>query len=1417
MAIDTDIRDQAYGFFIQEAPELLQVIETELLTLRSERTTAKVHSMMRAAHSIKGGSASVGLETIKTLAHHLEDIFKALHHEELEIDAHLETLLLQAYDCLRLPLMEQITTGYFDAEQAIASSEPVFAQIEAQLGDFLGGEEYLPSSVELGIDITLSIFEVDVAQGLERLAEVLAHPEGNEIAGELRAQAEVFSGIAELLNLPGFGAIAQTTLAALDAHPNRAIEIAQLALADFQVAQQEVIAGDRTSGGAPGVALSQLAAPSDAPTQSPRGTVAVSETPAKVTNGTNDYSTLYDNSQVTDPSLDDIFGSSGSPSQTPEMAEWFEVEEIDSTAFNLLESIPEIDPFTEQEQLITPSLKDIFGSSVSSSQSTEDLAGFEFEEINADPIEIEDFSPNIDIFSEEEQVDSPSLTEIFGSSLPSTQTTEITDWFDHVIDKAALQAAQDIGEVYEEKVAPIPSLDEIFRISTSNTQSQATADLFDFELTTESQNLGLTEEIPDGKVKAITSIDELLGISVSPDQDRKITKKVGVDIVESLESTAKAADSIRQIKPVTPEEANSETPSLDDIFDISISKQKDTEIPDIFDIELPETSVIETVEEIQAVETATEREELLNPSLDEVFGNLRSPDQTTEPPQQHLDVETPDFVAIAKAPNSIQEIVESIEQVFDSLPTVKDLPASNATAGNSSSASPNGTANSASVASAAAKKKAAQDKKEGSVAPSNSTPQLSVRVDLARLERMNNLVGELAINRNSLSLQNEQLQGTVQELLRRFGRFQEMANHLRDLSDHMLVAPERQPSLQHSDNVEMPDSVENLDGSRSIGEQENAQRSFTLPPSAPTFLLSSFDSLEMDSYGELHSLLQDTLEEMVQLEEIVGDVTLLAGQSNQTLEGQRQMIAHLRDDLMWARMLPLGEVLSRFPRTLRDLSTTYHKQVDLKLSGTGVLVDKAVLEKLYDPLLHLLRNAFDHGIEPPEMRMSAGKPQSGQIEIRAYHQGSQTVIEVRDDGGGVNIDRIRSRAVEIGLLSPEQLPLTPIPQILELIFEPGFSTASKVSELSGRGVGLDVVRSQLRALKGTVTVHSTPGRGTSFTLRIPLTLTIAKLLVCMVGTTAYALPSDSIEEILIPNAVQMKQSGKQRFLHWRKRILPVYHLSELLEYSCPLPESIPSQALVSVPTPEDWAAPMLLIRKDNQFMALEVDRLVTEQELVIKPLGEAIAPPGYIYGCTILGDGSLIPVIDGATLLNQIIGQDNSSLASGISLRNIDPATLSDLPASPRKTPLTPRIGVGANTAKSPLILVVDDSIALRQTLALTLQKVGYRVLQARDGREAIEQLQQNSSIQLVVCDIEMPNMNGFEFLSQRRQDALLSKVPVVMLTSRSSDKHRRLATHLGASAYFTKPYLEQEFLAALKSFIDKGASVGATPVLASS
>jgi chemotaxis family two-component system sensor histidine kinase/response regulator PixL len=248
MALNPEIRDQAYQFFIEEAPELLQAIESGLLTLKQEKNTSHVHNLMRFAHSIKGGAASVELEAIATLAHRLENIFKVLYSDELKIDTDLESQLLQAYDCLRLPLMEQIQSGYFDPSQAFDLAEPIFAQLEERFSEQLSqADTYMPSSADLGVDMTQSIFEVDVAQGLERLTIVVANPQDYEVAGELRAQAEVFAGFAEFLNLPDFGAIAQTTLAALNAHPESALEITQLALVDFQLARAAVLAGRNSS------------------------------------------------------------------------------------------------------------------------------------------------------------------------------------------------------------------------------------------------------------------------------------------------------------------------------------------------------------------------------------------------------------------------------------------------------------------------------------------------------------------------------------------------------------------------------------------------------------------------------------------------------------------------------------------------------------------------------------------------------------------------------------------------------------------------------------------------------------------------------------------------------------------------------------------------------------------------------------------------------------------------------------------------------------------------------------------------------------------------------------------------------------------------------------------------------------------
>lgn len=1166
MALNPDIRDQAYQFFLEEAPELLQVIETGLLTLNSEWSTAKIHSLMRAAHSLKGGASSVGLDAIATLAHRLENIFKVLYNSSLAVDPELESWLLQAYDCLRLPFMEHLSTGSFDAVQALATAEPIFSQIEAQYGDALAqADSYIPSSTEMGVDMVASIFEMDVAQSLEELAAIVAHAQDYDLAAELQNRMEVFTGFAELLNLPNFGAIAQVVQQALMLHPDRALEIAQLALIEFESSKQAVLAGDRLGGTGPSVILIEFTA--------------------------------------------------GNPIRTE-----------DSAGRSLEVGQGAIEPSDQLIEIAAETETNIAADSVQS------LAEIEFE--------------------------LPLLASILDDIAP------------------ALEAA--LGGVVE----------TVNSVNPVETGGSIDHPLESLEIT-ESINLFDTPDLTSNLSEPSLNSVDFQDLNLSPDAETevRVAEEIGVGEIE--------------FKSIEPEYIQR------DIETEYLSAQNLTQQDETANfVNLP----LEQQPEQKEIESLIP----IDPSLER---SLQLSDAGEQP--------------------AIQTPQTSEQTLLNWQPTVSQV--------------------------------------------ARSVPNLTVRVDSDRLERMNNVVGELSINRSSLALQNDQLQRVLKELRSRFARFQTMVSQLQKTFDRMLIAPDQV-------RAEI-----NLSGGL---EPEYATRIVQNPVIRGFRTLSSdiraieFDALEMDRYGVSYSQLQAILEDLVQLEESVDDIALFTRQSTQTLDHHQAMLTQLRNELVWARMLPLSEILNRFPRLLRDLSVTYQKPINLKLTGAEVLIDRAILEKLYDPLLHLLRNAFDHGIEPVHLRQQRGKPEQGQIEIRAFYKGNQTIIEVRDDGQGINLDRICQRALDLNWFSAEQLATLPPSQLLELIFEPGFSTASQVSELSGRGFGLDVVRSQLQAIKGTIALSSLPEQGTTFTLSLPLTLTITQLLVCLAGTLPLALPVDGIVDILTPRSDQIQQSESEQKLRWRDQWIPIHPLSQLLHYACPVPSASASRTLAAFPAPKDWAAPLIVIRQEQQVFGVVVDRILTEQELVIKPFGSAVAPPKYMYGCTILGDGSPIPVIDAVALRAMVFNP---------AVNGFTPAGEPGLMSSNQS------IYSGLSelqTIQAPTILVVDDAVTLRRTLALFLEREGFRVLQAQDGREAIDRIQQNSSVQLVVCDIEMPNMNGFEFLNYRRQTSKLAAIPIVMLTSRSNEKHRWLAMQLGATAYFTKPYLEQELLATLKTLL---------------
>ncbi len=1079
---------------------MLQTIETELVTLSVDRSATKVNSLLRAAHSIKGGAASLGLDQIADLAHQIEDIFRVLNHPDLPFDRQLEQLLFQIYDCL-----DRLVTAEIDGETLApefhTKTQIVLADLDEEIGHFVIAGRQVPDGFLSNVDLTQSIFEVDVAQSLARLERVLLDSDCKQIAvGEFRAQSEVFTGIAVLTNTPGFGTLAHATIAALDRHPDRAREICCFALVDFYATLDAVLTTDRATCGAisPGFAF-LMAEP---------------------------------------PQCQIAAGSA----QTSEL---FDLEELFDRADAALDLIFDFDNSVE------------FGTSATAM----DL--------------------QIDCWL----VSAPDA-ELQRGWRGSTDRSDRSDR--EIADAASLSF--DLVDIFDLAIVGASA------IEAGGSLSFDLVDLFD---------------LPSDNWRS----PELVGfLSASEDRARLS-------------------------------------------FDLA----------DIFDLPHRQPSRMGSL-----VADVTTNFERLAPIDSETF---------TPPP--------------------------------------KPITA------------------------------ARRFKKSRQATPVN-TPQLSIRVAIDRLDRMNNLMGELAIERHGLALHNEQFDDTLARLRSKCENFQTIGDRLRQIADTLAISTQYPPLASQPSTFPL-----DLDLSR------------------------HFDALELDRYSELHTIAQATIEQLAQIEEQIEDLALFTTQSYQQIDRQKQLLSHLRDDLMWARMLPLGEILNRFPRTLHDLSVEFNKPVDLKITGSGVLVDRAAIDKLLDPLLHLLRNAFDHGIDFPAARQAMGKPVRGSIEITAYHQGSQTVIEIADDGRGIDLNTIKAKAIGLGLLTPADAATANNDRVLDLLFTPGFSTAERITKLSGRGMGLDIVKEQIQAIKGTISIDSQLGKGTTFTLRIPLTLTIAQLIVCQVGNAVYAFPADSIQKIVVPTPTQRSEQGTQQLFEWGDLTIPIYKLAELLTYSIPVPERTLSHTLKSsANNPSDWLPPLLLIRRGDRIVALEIDRLITEQELTIVPFGKAIKPPSYSYGCTILGDGVILPVLDPHTLIQVLVERPRPHL------------------------PVPPDPVIKAIDS----ILVVDDSITTRQSLCLSLEKFGYRTIQAKDGQEALHLLRQKTrELKLVICDVEMPNMNGFEFLNIYRQDREISYIPVVMLTSRSNTKHRQFAAHLGAVDYFIKPYVEQDFMAAIGEIVAGG------------
>lgn len=606
-----------------------------------------------------------------------------------------------------------------------------------------------------------------------------------------------------------------------------------------------------------------------------------------------------------------------------------------------------------------------------------------------------------------------------------------------------------------------------------------------------------------------------------------------------------------------------------------------------------------------------------------------------------------------------------------------------------------------------------------------------VRVPLERLDELVRLVSELVITRTTFEQRLGNLTGEVQEL-------QVAIDRLRRISV----------------NLETQYEVTTLGGTKLTvsGQDSESKR--------------EFDDLEMDRYTEFHLLTRELSETSGDIKTVGNDLGTLIGDFDSTLTRQSRISSELQEKLMRVRMVPLSTLATRLHRIVRVVARKQNKLATLDIYGEGVELDKMVMEEIADPLMHIIRNGVDHGIEPPELRRVIGKPETGTITLRGYNEGNQVVISIKDDGGGLDPQALRTKAISGGYLTEADAAKLSPEELQSLIFLPGFSTAGEVSEISGRGVGMDIVKENVHKLKGTISIDSIPGEGTTFTIRLPLTLAITKGLIVRANYEIFAVPLGSVTQIVRVEEDDIDYLGQAPVIRVGGSTYPVVRLGDVL--------NLPQGADTSV-----TRLPVLILQAGSQQVGLIVDQIIQGREVVIKPLGNHLRYVHGVTGATIMGDGSVVLILNPAELLAE---------PDDVAVKGVDVSAI-QLVAQ----------------RKMVNVLIVDDSVSVRRVLTNLIRNSGWNPITAKDGLDALTQIQEMAQPpDIMLVDIEMPRMDGYELTATLRGLEEYKDLPIVMLTSRGGAKHRQKGFDVGATEYITKPYQDEMLTGLVSDLIAK-------------
>ncbi len=665
---------------------------------------------------------------------------------------------------------------------------------------------------------------------------------------------------------------------------------------------------------------------------------------------------------------------------------------------------------------------------------------------------------------------------------------------------------------------------------------------------------------------------------------------------------------------------------------------------------------------------------------------------------------------------------------------------------------------------------------------------LSVRVPLLKLDELVNLFGELLVNRSVLEERLQRLMRLVADTGVSSARLLDVGQKLESRFEATTLPSGRSVQV-------MPGQGNQSLGYNLGGNGKNPNNRIE------SSHLTEFDELELDRYTEFHQLARGLSEGISDMTTLSNEMEAIIRDCESVFARENRLNTTFQDRLMKARLVPLSTLIPRLYRTARAVALKQHKEFEFVLEGQETEVDRTVIEEIAGPLLHLMRNAVNHAIETPDLRVQKDKSPTGQIKLSAAYEGNQVVITVRDDGTGIDPQRVRHAAIDQNIIHPNQALSDS--EVIELIFRPGFSTAEVLSEESGRGVGLDVVRDSVSRLRGSLEVESTPGQGTAFTMKFPTSLAIQSTMMIRVGEHQFAIPTVMVESIgRLDNFKQSTFAGKPAIIV-QNDLYPLNFLAQLLG----LPISGP-----------DEKAPILLVHTDRHRVALVVDEIKGKMDVVMKNLGPHLRQVHGIAGGTVMGNGRVVLILELIELLSSrshtISGSPGTmaapALYEGSAAQSFLPDARTNVELSPgRFSSTSPKIPAVKPAAKQPTgkhILIVDDSPSVRRVVGNMLKQHGWEVQVARDGVEALEMIS-NETPAGVLLDIEMPRMDGYELTATVRAQEQYRTLPIVILTSRAATKHQQRAMQLGANAYVVKPYQDEELINILNSLV-YGATV---------